>query len=57
MLPPKKRRHSEPDYDVPRPHKSVFTMLKKEDTGNKIGSTRFFGPVLGASYMGTVQNR
>ncbi|CAG9839660.1 unnamed protein product [Diabrotica balteata] len=47
LLPKKQRRFSEPDYDIPRPHKSLTLVPKKEDESvNVIGSTRFFGHVL-----------
>ncbi|XP_050514027.1 ankyrin repeat domain-containing protein 12-like [Diabrotica virgifera virgifera] len=47
LLPDKQRRFSEPDYDIPRPHKSLTLVPKKEDGSvNVIGSTRFFGHVL-----------
>ncbi|CAG9863552.1 unnamed protein product [Phyllotreta striolata] len=47
LLPMKQRRFSEPDYDVPRPHKSLTIMQRREMMSeNVIGSTRFFGPIL-----------
>ncbi|XP_023024653.2 uncharacterized protein [Leptinotarsa decemlineata] len=47
LLPERRRRHSEPDYDIPRPHKSLTMLPKKEeDADNVIESTRFFGPIL-----------
>ncbi|KAJ8931680.1 hypothetical protein NQ314_015396 [Rhamnusium bicolor] len=47
LLPVRHRRYSEPDYDIPRPHKSLTNLPRKENPSeNVIGSTRFFGPIL-----------
>ncbi|RZC40291.1 PH domain containing protein [Asbolus verrucosus] len=45
LLPVRQRRMSEPDYDVPRPHKSIQLPVKHENS-DAIPVTRFFGPVL-----------
>ncbi|CAH1116064.1 unnamed protein product [Phaedon cochleariae] len=52
LLPGRRRRFSEPDYDVPRPHKSL-TILPRTEANSEaiIGSTRFFGPILKPSDM------
>lgn len=47
LIPIRKRRLSDPDYDVPRPHR--FLQLgnsKKNVADNSIPATRFFGPIL-----------
>ncbi|XP_057661074.1 uncharacterized protein LOC130896779 isoform X1 [Diorhabda carinulata] len=47
LVPLKQRRFSEPDYDIPRPHKSLtITQKSDDDSTNVIESTRFFGPIL-----------
>ncbi|VEN43563.1 unnamed protein product [Callosobruchus maculatus] len=46
LLPERRRRYSEPDYDIPRSHKSLKSFKKAEEPDNVIGSTRFFGPIL-----------
>nr|CAH7718288.1 unnamed protein product [Callosobruchus chinensis] len=46
LLPERRRRYSEPDYDIPRSHKSLKSFRKTEEPDNVIGSTRFFGPIL-----------
>ncbi|ENN77965.1 hypothetical protein YQE_05642, partial [Dendroctonus ponderosae] len=38
------RRPSDPDYDIPRPHRSLPNLPKKDD--NALEATRFFGPIL-----------
>ncbi|CAH2001970.1 unnamed protein product [Acanthoscelides obtectus] len=53
LLPERRRRYSEPDYDIPRSHKSLKSFRKKEETDNVIGSTRFFGPILKPSDIET----
>ncbi|CAH0564534.1 unnamed protein product [Brassicogethes aeneus] len=45
LLPIRKRRFSEPDYDVPRPHRSLIN-IPRQDTESPIKATRFFGEVL-----------
>lgn len=40
---------SDPDYDIPRPHRSLVFEPKTEDPENVIPATRFFGPVLQSS--------
>ncbi|KAG5881971.1 hypothetical protein JTB14_006009 [Gonioctena quinquepunctata] len=53
----KRRRHSEPDYDIPRPHKSLTILPRREESSeNVIGSTRFFGPILKPSDMAVNAN-
>lgn len=42
-----RRRMSDPDYDVPRPHTSLINLPRKQD--NALKATRFFGPVLNPS--------
>ncbi|GLV32962.1 hypothetical protein CBL_08976 [Carabus blaptoides fortunei] len=51
IAPIRRRRHSEPDYDVPRPHRSLQIIPRSPDTDDTeadtvIPATRFFGPVL-----------
>ncbi|XP_022916650.1 putative leucine-rich repeat-containing protein DDB_G0290503 [Onthophagus taurus] len=41
-----KRRHSEPDYDVPRPHSNLNIVKNEVDKDDVFVATRFFGPVL-----------
>ncbi|XP_049817218.1 uncharacterized protein LOC109602920 isoform X2 [Aethina tumida] len=45
LLPTRQRRLSEPDYDVPRSHKSLVN-IPKDTNENPIQATRFFGEVL-----------
>lgn len=40
---------SDPDYDIPRPHRSLVFEPKTENPENVIPATRFFGPVLESS--------
>lgn len=44
MVPIRQRRMSDPDYDIPRPHRSLTSLPKKDD--NALQATRFFGPIL-----------
>ncbi|CAH1135566.1 unnamed protein product [Ceutorhynchus assimilis] len=44
MVPIRRRKLSEPDYDVPRPHRSLVNLPKKDE--NALEATRFFGPIL-----------
>nr|CAI5837252.1 unnamed protein product [Callosobruchus analis] len=46
LLPERRRRYSEPDYDIPRSHKSLKSFKKTDEPDSVIGSTRFFGPIL-----------
>nr|CAD7427448.1 unnamed protein product [Timema monikensis] len=51
QAPIRRRRHSDPDYDVPRPHRSLLhllprpggTSVKLAQEGDAIQATRFFG--------------
>nr|CAD7258677.1 unnamed protein product [Timema shepardi] len=51
QAPIRRRRHSDPDYDVPRPHRSLLhllprsggTSVKLAQEGDVIQATRFFG--------------
>lgn len=45
LLPVRQRRLSEPDYDIPRPHKPIQPPAKPDAT-DAIPVTRFLGPVL-----------
>ncbi|XP_050311539.1 uncharacterized protein LOC126747089 isoform X2 [Anthonomus grandis grandis] len=42
--PRRKRRNSDPDYDVPRPHRSLVILSQKDN--NALEATTFFGPIL-----------
>ncbi|XP_066151741.1 putative leucine-rich repeat-containing protein DDB_G0290503 isoform X2 [Euwallacea fornicatus] len=44
MAPIRRRRLSDPDYDVPRPHRSLVNIRKRDE--NALQATRFFGPIL-----------
>lgn len=51
LNPIRRRRHSEPDYDVPRPHRSLQILPRSPDKDEDkndiaISATRFFGPIL-----------
>jgi len=56
LIPIRHRRLSEPDYDVPRPHRSLQLQGRtKQVSDNPIPATRFFGPILPPSITtGTV---
>lgn len=45
-VPIRRRRHSEPDYDVPRPHRRSSTSQTPEVEQDVIPATRFLGPAL-----------
>lgn len=51
MIPIRRRRISDPDYDIPRPHRSLINISKKDD--NALEATRFFGPILKPSDLET----
>ncbi|KAK4874859.1 hypothetical protein RN001_014219 [Aquatica leii] len=47
LVPIRRRRLSDPDYDVPRPHRSLqLQELFKDGDADAIPATRFFGPIL-----------
>ncbi|KAF2895083.1 hypothetical protein ILUMI_11088 [Ignelater luminosus] len=47
LIPIRRRRLSDPDYDVPRPHRSLqLHGSTKQVQDNPIPATRFFGPIL-----------
>ncbi|XP_030758730.1 uncharacterized protein LOC115884329 [Sitophilus oryzae] len=44
LIPMRRRRMSDPDYDIPRPHRSLTNVQRKDE--NALQATRFFGPIL-----------
>ncbi|KAF5280928.1 hypothetical protein FQA39_LY17934 [Lamprigera yunnana] len=46
LTPIRRRRMSDPDYDVPRPHRSLQLHAKSKELENLIPATQFFGPIL-----------
>ncbi|GJQ85427.1 hypothetical protein Trydic_g23856 [Trypoxylus dichotomus] len=46
LIPKCKRRHSEPDYDIPRPHTNLKIEKNNENVEDALVATRFFGPAL-----------
>ncbi|KAI4457304.1 hypothetical protein MML48_8g00016299 [Holotrichia oblita] len=47
LIPKIQRRHSEPDYDIPRPHSNLKITKNPDKTEDDVlTATRFFGPVL-----------
>ncbi|KAK5640841.1 hypothetical protein RI129_009388 [Pyrocoelia pectoralis] len=46
LMPIRNRRMSDPDYDIPRPHRSLQFPIPVKRTENPIPATRFFGPIL-----------
>lgn len=46
LVPKKERRHSDPDYDIPRPHTNLGITKKDENTEEALTATRFFGPAM-----------
>ncbi|KAK9746548.1 PH domain [Popillia japonica] len=46
LIPKIQRRHSEPDYDIPRPHSNLKITKDNDKEDDVLTATRFFGPVL-----------
>ncbi|XP_065160092.1 uncharacterized protein [Atheta coriaria] len=46
IVPIRKRRLSDPDYDIPRPHSALQIMPNSEKEETRMQPTRFFGPVI-----------
>ncbi|XP_076270119.1 uncharacterized protein LOC143202452 isoform X2 [Rhynchophorus ferrugineus] len=55
IIPIRTRRLSDPDYDIPRPHRSLTNIQKKDN--NALQATRFFGPILNSPKLETHQKR